>query len=326
MSSHVSRFLNAFFLAGMLSSIFLMTIVSAESEVASDFLDVSSSHPNATAISYLAESGIVGGYADGNYLPDAQINRAEFTKIIVEAALGEVDTSDLSLTGIDQFTDLQEGQWYNPYVRAAVEAGMISGYSDGTYRAGDNVNFVEASKILVEGFDFFVSEADSNEEWYSLYVEKLENEQAIPFDIFSLGEEITRAQMSEMVYRLHAEIDGLPSLSLELLAGEAQYWEYDTLTYEALKGVRPVTLFFHADWCPTCVALESYLVVNIDSFPDGGIILQADYDTEKDLRQAYSINSQFTFVVLDAAGEIVDTLTTNNPASIRSAMEEAHGL
>ena len=131
----------------------------------------------------------------------------EFTKIIVEAVM-EVNTSDLSLEGLS-FSDIEAGQWYNPYVRAAVEAGIIDGYPDGTFRPGDLINFAEASKIIVEGFERSVG---SDDVWYIPYVQELANSAAIPTSIDSYNVDVTRGEMAEMVYRLHAGVNTLDSL------------------------------------------------------------------------------------------------------------------
>ena len=49
-----------------------------------DFSDVASSHPHATAITYVKAAGIVEGYSDGTFRPDADVNRVELLKILQE--------------------------------------------------------------------------------------------------------------------------------------------------------------------------------------------------------------------------------------------------
>lgn len=52
---------------------------------ASVFADVPDGHAHAAAIEYLQAHGIVSGYADGSFRPEATLNRAEFVKIALEA-------------------------------------------------------------------------------------------------------------------------------------------------------------------------------------------------------------------------------------------------
>ncbi len=62
--------------------------------VKADFPDVSSSHSNFNAINYVQEQEIVKGYDDGTYQPNKRINRAEFTKIIVNATKTNISGSN----------------------------------------------------------------------------------------------------------------------------------------------------------------------------------------------------------------------------------------
>ncbi len=186
------------------------------------FDDVYSSHANLDAITYVQEQGIVDGYPDGTYKPDQSINRAEFTKIIVGAALNYNSNQDPS--GYDiyapvglSFSDIEDGAWYIPYLRKAVENEIISGYPDGTFKPSDNINFVEAAKILVKGFDL---EVYSDEEtWFRPYVEVLEGQKAIPSTIKSFEHKVTRGEMAEMIYRLKENVMDKASLTYEDLAG-----------------------------------------------------------------------------------------------------------
>jgi thiol-disulfide isomerase/thioredoxin len=278
------------------------------------FSDVSDDHPNMVAIDYVQDEGIVDGYDDGTYKPDAQINRAEFTKIIVEAWFEvedeSTDPSDLN------FTDLDD-DWYVPYIRVAYAEGLIDGYDDGSFKPADKINFVEAAKIISEASG---SDLVSTEIWYIPYMYYLEGLGALPPSISSLDHELTRGEMAELILRLREEITDFPSLTYDIIEGSPIYTEYTEELYDTLLGNRPFVLYYHADWCPTCVALEDYITENMDSFEDGTIFLAVDYDEELELRQEYGIVTQYTFVILDDVGEATDTLTTNNVAWVRQAI------
>ena len=70
------------------------------------------------------------------------------------------------------------------------------------------------------------------------------------------------------------------------------------------------------------MAIEEYLNDNLDSFSDGTIFLEVDYDEYLSLRQEYGIVTQYTFVILDSVGEVTDTLTTNNVAWVRETINQ----
>lgn len=64
-----------------------------------------------------------------------------------------------------------------------------------------------------------------------------------------------------------------------------------------------VVLFFKANWCPTCQALDTD--ISMHEVPDGITILKVDYDTETALKQKYGITYQHTLVQVDADGNMI---------------------
>lgn len=71
---------------------------------------------------------------------------------------------------------------------------------------------------------------------------------------------------------------------------------------EALAQKQPTVLFFAADWCQYCQADLRDINANGDQL--GGIaVVVADYDKTADLKAAYGITRQDTFVQIDAAGK-----------------------
>lgn len=175
---------------------------------ASTFSDVPYTHPYSDAISFLQSNNIVEGYADNTFRPDNLINRVEFLKIVLEGTKVPLD-SNIS-TG---FTDIDENQWYMPYLRKAKEEGWIQGYPDNTFRPLNPINKVEAIKILgeVQQWDMLVlaevPEAPYKDtyrfSWYSPYVYFAKEHDLLTEekDYLEPGKEITRAYMAEIVYQ-----------------------------------------------------------------------------------------------------------------------------
>jgi hypothetical protein len=89
--------------------------------------DVSVSYWGYDAISNLSSKGIVSGYPDGTFKPDASITRAEFATMLVKA-LGLNTTETTS-----KFTDVSADVWYNGIVNAAVSANLVSGMDDNLF-------------------------------------------------------------------------------------------------------------------------------------------------------------------------------------------------
>jgi hypothetical protein len=88
------------------------------------FSDVPASYWGYDAIISLASRGIVSGYPDGTFRPDAYISRAEFSAMLAKA-LG-LNTSGTTGT----FTDVTAYDWYYGSVNAAASADLVSGIGD----------------------------------------------------------------------------------------------------------------------------------------------------------------------------------------------------
>lgn len=177
------------------------------------FIDVSSTTKYRDAILYAQSEMIVNGYPDGSFKPDQTVNRAEFTKIIVNTFIFHPADAFAKRTS---FKDVSPGEWYVPFLEQAVEKGVISGYEDGTFRPTQDISFVEAAKIMVISADFQTSPDDT---WYKPYVMKLDEFHAIPQSITRFDQKVTRGEMVEMIYRLREQLRDLPSTSYEQLSG-----------------------------------------------------------------------------------------------------------
>lgn len=69
---------------------------------------------------------------------------------------------------------------------------------------------------------------------------------------------------------------------------------------ERVGRSKDTVIFFHAGWCPSCVALEKGITAW--DIPYGLTILKADYDNETELKKKYGVLSQHTLVQVDADG------------------------
>jgi uncharacterized protein YcfL len=100
------------------------------------------------------EEGIIQGYPDQTFRPNNPISRAEFITMLVRALdlPGETD----ALT----FTDEQKiGAWARTAVTAAVKAGIINGYQDGSFRPTSSITRSELAIILIRAQNLPVGES-----------------------------------------------------------------------------------------------------------------------------------------------------------------------
>ncbi len=196
----------------------------------SKFTDVPTDHPNSDAIFYVKSHGIVEGYADGTYKPDATINRAEFTKILVGSF-----PNDGPVCKIAPFTDVDQTAWYAASAHTARCHGLVDGYPDGSFRPANPLNFAEAAKILAKAFQLeavtTVPACETGDcPWYRGYVLMLEAKGAIPTSIASFDQKITRGEMAEMIYRLKMGGDK-PSKTYEELVAPSKDTTFNVYFY-----------------------------------------------------------------------------------------------
>lgn len=109
---------------------------------ANGFTDVPSEAWYNNAVSTLTRAGILDGYEDGSFRPNASITRAEFTKIAVSFFKHVGGASS------NPFNDVPDSAWYAEFVKAAAELGLIDGYEDGTFRPNAPITRAEACAIV----------------------------------------------------------------------------------------------------------------------------------------------------------------------------------
>lgn len=105
-----------------------------------DYKDISDDLWSATAISYMSKLGMVKGYPDGNFMPRANITRAEFAAIATRFA-------DIE-TGSKTFTDVSKDHWAYHVIQKAAEAGWIAGYPDGSFKPDQPITRAEVVSII----------------------------------------------------------------------------------------------------------------------------------------------------------------------------------
>lgn len=180
-------------------------------------------------IEYLLDQGIVSGHPDGTYKPFNPINRAEFSKIVAEAAFENIDPTNTRC-----FPDVQE-EWFAKYVCRLKEEGVIEGYPNGDFVPANNVNFAEGAKFVVNGFGLDTSTVQPGQEWYQPFINTLSDYNAIPFNLLGADQKLDRSQMAYIIYKIinpNLVPDGLKQI-------EHCYWPA-LATYDYFKDEKAV--------------------------------------------------------------------------------------
>lgn len=175
------------------------------------FSDMSNVEWAKEAVTYLAQRGVVTGKTKENFCPNDYVLREEFVALLSRAY-------NIELVGTKKlpFDDVEQNQWYYPYVAASFEKGIINGYGDNSFGIGDNITRQDIAVILynfgkLQGIDF--GELTSNDlfldedisEYAKQAVYSLKNAnivKGVDGMYFNPMGNATRAEAVVMIYRL----------------------------------------------------------------------------------------------------------------------------
>lgn len=290
-------------------NILLVGIFFVGSSVANgqSFLSDISGYEFEESIDFLYEGQVLDGYPDGTFRPNDKINRAEFTKVVMNSLY---DIPDLDLYRDDCFLDVKAEDWFSPYVCLAKEEGIISGYPDGTFKPADNINQAEVLKIIYEGF--YDEVLDIGGEWFQKYLDSAEYAGMFYFAVNDNpgAYEISRGEVS---YFLAWLLDINYTLSDQILPRDF-YGEDVLFGWEALSAdeCRPNEVFVEEDqYC----YLESS-VEGVD-FSEGGVFdFDDEFFEEDSVRIEYTINGDEIVVKNDYSDGAVELQNTNEQFAV----------
>jgi hypothetical protein len=198
----------------------MLPIASASDNREVYFTDLEVDNPQYNQIQWLARSGILQGYPDGTFRAGTCINRAEFLKVLYLTTQAEVEA-----TGTNPFPDVDESQWYYPYVMSAYNDGVVSGYEDGTFGPANCVTKPEVLKMASEAYysDEEINEPlnvggfpikISQDDWFFNYYNFAFPRNLAVYDAeFTLNQPIasqgaTRGDVAETLWRFQSLRDG----------------------------------------------------------------------------------------------------------------------
>ena len=109
--------------------------------------DVPAGYWASGAIDALLAAGVVSGYPDGTFQPDATLSRADFVKLVVAAL--RLPAATVPASG---FTDVEPTAWFAPHLAAAVHAGLVTGVSPTRFAPDQAVTREQAAVVLAKAF------------------------------------------------------------------------------------------------------------------------------------------------------------------------------
>ena len=107
-----------------------------------DLTDVDATAWYNNAVCTLTNAGVITGYSDKTFKPDAPITRAEFATIATRFYDKATKTYDS-----DPYTDVATS-WARQYIDHAAELGIIHGYDDGSFKPENNISRAETATLV----------------------------------------------------------------------------------------------------------------------------------------------------------------------------------
>jgi hypothetical protein len=172
------------------------------------FLDVPCEAWYFDYVEQLVDEGIIN--VTDYFRPADPLNRAELVKVVVTAVDG---LADYQAPATPTFLDVPADAWFYDYVEAAVQLGIVSGYTDasgnltGYFGPGDIVNRAAAAKILVNTFQIPTTLSPASpfsdvtpSDWYHDWVLTAYNQSMVDGyadGTFGPSDPLTRAQMAK---------------------------------------------------------------------------------------------------------------------------------
>ena len=118
-----------------------------------NFKDIDSNYRFYDVIATAVEEGIIDGFIDDTFRPEAEMTRAQMAKILVNAY-------DLKLKKLESknFDDVPATYWAYEYINILASNGITIGYEDGTFKPTGNLTRLDFSLFLYRYIDQVKSE------------------------------------------------------------------------------------------------------------------------------------------------------------------------
>lgn len=139
-----------------LISLIASLLIAASSVQAFAFSDVSNSSSVYKITSELKNLDVIDGYEDDTFRPDAEITRAEMTRIALNLLPKVVDSGVITIdfSGSALYSDISKLHWADDDIGRMSSLNIINGYDDGTFRPDANITYQEVIKIIIEMLNY----------------------------------------------------------------------------------------------------------------------------------------------------------------------------
>jgi len=132
---------------------FAVLAVGTEPEASAPEFPDMAGHWAEEAVRRAAAKGMITGYPDGTFRPEHPITRAEFTVMLVRALQLEGTGAPLAFIDRDRI-----GSWAAQVIGLAVQAGIVRGYEDGSFRPDEPITRAEMAVMIAHALKLPIGE------------------------------------------------------------------------------------------------------------------------------------------------------------------------
>ncbi|MDK8282699.1 MAG: S-layer homology domain-containing protein, partial [Peptoniphilus lacrimalis] len=201
-----------------------------DSQTTYKVVDTSLSGQTYSRISYIK------GYPDGTFKPSNNVTRAEAAQMF--ATLLNSGTS-FGTSSVTKFTDANN-KWYSPAVNYIAGKGLLSGYSDGTFKPDADITRAEFAQMisgyLKAGYAGSANFKDVKGHWASDAIDKVFGNKAVegyPDGTFKPNKTLTRAEAVTVLnavfnrYTTSSSLNNVSSSNLKNYSDiSSSHWAY----------------------------------------------------------------------------------------------------
>lgn len=184
------------------------------------YTDINDSHWASNAVEYLSNIEVLTGYPDGTFKPNDNIKRGDIA-IISDKIISHLK-HDLNIDKSIIFKDVYDSQYYYRSIQKLYSYGLLSGYSDGSFKPNNEItreeSFVVISKFIdkyCEGLKLtdtpmVYKDYDDVAEWAKPYLDNLNRYGIVKGDTnknVNPKDKVTRAEICQMLYSILYQLE-----------------------------------------------------------------------------------------------------------------------
>lgn len=196
-----------------------------------------------TFIQNLFDKGLISGFSDGTFKPDAKMNRAQYAALLIKAFNPAPKRNGLP------FNDVADNFWAKDVIQQAYRSQFISGFPNNIFRPNDNVQRVQVLVSLVSGLTLASSDLanlltyDDRSQIPDYAKDKIATATARGFVVnypkvrqLNPNQDATRAEVAAMVYQALVDAKQVSAINSPYIVSANTGGNTPTLAFTDISG------------------------------------------------------------------------------------------